>query len=283
MPSTADRMRKAANLMVARGLRVQYASGWEGRSNGYSFNPTVGFIDHHTAATSDIDNVLINGRSDLPGPLCQWALHKDGTWVLIASGGANHAGASVPGAPTNSTGWGCEATGPIPLDGYGPSAFPNYDSYVAGMACILEAEGWGTSKVWAHKESASPKGRKIDPTFDMDAFRDDIDSGGGGDWFDMATQADLETAVRKVLNEGTAYGKSNWGDTNEEMYKRLGDLLNNLAEVKSLVNFVWVGDGRDVGPDKDTHPWSVKTVRQLCFDILNALPDAPVKGAEGGG
>ena len=28
-------------------------------------------------------------------------------------------------------------------------------------------------------------------------------SGTGGDWFDMATQTDLENAVRKVLNEGT--------------------------------------------------------------------------------
>lgn len=178
--STVDRMRRAANLMVARGLRVQYSSGWENRSRPYSFNPSVGIVDHHTAATTDIDSVLINGRSDLPGPLCNWALHKDGTWVLIAAGYANHAGSSVPGAPSNSSGWGVEATGPIPLDGYGPSAFPNYDSYVVGMACILEIENWAASKAWGHKESCDPPGRKIDPSFSMDAFRDQIETDGHG-------------------------------------------------------------------------------------------------------
>jgi len=172
-------MRRAANLMVERGLRVQYYSGWDGRGRPYSFNPNTGAIDHHTATTSDCDSVLVNGRSDLPGPLCNWALHKDGTWVLIASGYANHAGESQPGAPTNSTGWGIEATGPIPIDASGPSAFPNYDAYATGMACILEAEGWGTNKIWGHKESCSPSGRKIDPSFNMDSFRKEVAAGGG--------------------------------------------------------------------------------------------------------
>jgi hypothetical protein len=276
-------MRKAANLMVARGLRVQYASGWESRSNGYSFNPTVGFVDHHTAATSDIDNVLINGRSDLPGPLCNWALHKDGSWVLIAAGGANHAGQSQPGAPTNSTGWGCEATGPIPLDGYGPSAFPNYDEYVTGMACILEAESWAASKIWGHKESCSPSGRKIDPSFDMNSFRSSIGAGGttGGDWFDMATEADLRRIVKEecgVIYQLLANGDgANVGpdkDTHPQNFKRT---RQEIADLKTLSNFIWVGDGRDVEVGSDTHPWSVKTVRQLCLDILNLLPDEEVR------
>jgi lysozyme len=35
------------------------------------------------------------------------------------------------------------------------------------------------------------------------------------DWFDMATQTDLENAVRKVLNEGTAKGQHNWAETEQ--------------------------------------------------------------------
>lgn len=200
MASTADRMRKAANLMVAAGLTVKYSSGWESRGRPYSFSPSVGFIDHHTAATSDIDSVLINGRSDLPGPLCHWALHKNGDWVLIAAGYANHAGESKSGAPTNSSGWACEATGPIPLDGYGPSAFPNYASYVTGMACILEAEKWGTSKIWGHKESCYPSGRKIDPSFSMNTFREQV-----GDWTgeeeDLPLNTDDKNWIKQAIND----------------------------------------------------------------------------------
>jgi hypothetical protein len=44
------------------------------------------------------------------------------------------------------------------------------------------------------------------------------------DWFDMATQADLENAVRKVLNEGTAKGQQNWATTNQAI---LGTVQHN--------------------------------------------------------
>jgi hypothetical protein len=66
-------------------------------------------IAHHTAATNDSDSTLINGRSDLPGPLCNWALPENGDWVLIASGRANHAG---EGSLSNFEARGIEATGP---------------------------------------------------------------------------------------------------------------------------------------------------------------------------
>jgi hypothetical protein len=66
-------------------------------------------IAHHTAATNDSDSTLINGRSDLPGPLCNRALPENGDWVLIASGRANHAG---EGTLSNFEAQGIEATGP---------------------------------------------------------------------------------------------------------------------------------------------------------------------------
>lgn len=37
--------------------------------------------------------VLINRRPDLPGPLAQLGLGRDGTFLVIAAGRANHAGA----------------------------------------------------------------------------------------------------------------------------------------------------------------------------------------------
>ena len=172
-----DLMRDAASLMKSRGLVVKYASGWESRGRPYSFSPTAGVICHHTASPTDIDNVLINGRSDLPGPLCHYALHANGDVVLIAAGYANHAGESVAGAPSNSDGLGVEATGPKKEGAYGPSAFDNYAEYQVMINCILEVYGWNTSKAFGHKESCQPPGRKIDPSFDMSEFRSTITAG----------------------------------------------------------------------------------------------------------
>ena len=38
-------------------------------------------------------DTLIQGRSDLPGPLAQLGLGRDGTYYVIAAGKCNHAGA----------------------------------------------------------------------------------------------------------------------------------------------------------------------------------------------
>lgn len=95
---------------------------------------------------------------------------------LLASGRANHAGeASV----SNSESYGIEATGPQNYpDTYGPAAFPgNYDSYEVGVACILAAMGAEISDTMGHKEIAPS--RKIDPYFDMNAFRKGAAAGGG--------------------------------------------------------------------------------------------------------
>jgi hypothetical protein len=54
---------------------------------------------------------------------------------------------------------------------------------VVGVACILLAEGWTPGRVYAHKETATPDGRKPDPAFgstapkpypDMDRFRGQV-------------------------------------------------------------------------------------------------------------
>jgi hypothetical protein len=177
--SVTARMKEQAALMKERGLIVKYSSGWESRGTSSSFDPYA-VICHHTAATTNIDSVLINGRADLPGPLCNWALHGqspgDGIWVAIASGKANHAG---EGTIPNSGAYGIEATGPFGYPGtYGPAAFPyNYDEYAIGVACILEVEGWNTYDCYQHKETARPVGRKIDCWYDSAQFERDVQEG----------------------------------------------------------------------------------------------------------
>lgn len=248
--STVDKMRAVANLCVERGLVVKYSSGWESRGRPYSFNPTAGVIAHHTGGAEDIDNVLINGRSDLPGPLCQYALHKNGDVVLIAAGYANHAGESQSGAPSNSNGWGIEATGPQSLDGYGPSTFPNYDEYGILLGCILDVEGWPSSKIWGHKESCYPEGRKVDPFLDMDQLRKDAEEGGdmgmsSGDWDKMNKQfADIDSQVAALkqqlsdvyaaLARGNQAGNlpptdQHWKDSHRGIDTHISDIYKALA------------------------------------------------------
>lgn len=252
--SPAGDMADAADLMVARGLRVKYSSGWQDRGRPYSFNPTAGGITHHTASPTDIDSVLINGRSDLPGPLCNWALHADGTWVLIAAGYANHAGESLPGAPTNGTGYGVEQTGPTPTGATGPGAFPhNYEAGMAGWACILEVQGWSTQKIWGHKESCSPPGRKVDPFFGMDEFRAGV-AGGGAPGEDLSI---MDQATRDYLDHQFALlrvGDQSGGAFDTHDYSSVEGVGRKVDEVKKLVDLTRIGDRS--GGEYDTHDYS---------------------------
>jgi N-acetylmuramoyl-L-alanine amidase len=228
MASPLDLMTAASDLMVKRGLTVKESSGWESRGRPYSFNPTAGVICHHTAAAEDIDSVLINGRSDLPGPLCHWALHKNGDVVLIAAGYANHAGASKSGYPSNSNGWGIEATGPVPNnEAWGDSAFPNYDQYVIMVQCIVESRNWGVSiqTVPGHKDSCDPPGRKPDPHFDMNTFRSRVAAGGG---MEEDLTPDESKWLKGIYDAMVVPGSTDPSYPYEQNYNRVKELVAAL-------------------------------------------------------
>lgn len=93
----------------ARGRAVSFCDGWESRGNG-QVAAYVGGIIHHTASNSSTTwpfptrNVLLNGRPDLSGPLCNWGLDWNGTLWVVAAHPANHAGAS-----------GGRSMGPLPV------------------------------------------------------------------------------------------------------------------------------------------------------------------------
>jgi N-acetylmuramoyl-L-alanine amidase len=214
-------MEEAAALMRDAGLTVLEYSGWESIGRSSDLYPWA-LIDHHTAATNDITSMLVNGRSDLPGPLCNFELREYGDWCLIASGRANHAGeASV----SNSESYGIEATGPQNYpDTYGPAAFPhNYDSYITGVACILAAMGAEVADTLGHKEIAPT--RKIDPYFDMGSFRKGV-AAGGGEEQDMTGE---EHNWLKALYQGwVVSGTTTVEDTVNKLY-------NNVKETKAAL------------------------------------------------
>ncbi len=164
-------------ILKDAGLKVAVHPGWEGRGRSGAFAP-VGVLCHHTAtrkSSSDtgVIRLLVDGRSDLPGPLCQLGLARDGTVHIIAAGRANHAGkakasGSVAGSDDGNRLYiGIEAFN----DGVGePWPKAQYDAYVL-LAATLSREITGNSAqtVRAHKETS--KTGKVDPLFPMDPFR----------------------------------------------------------------------------------------------------------------
>jgi hypothetical protein len=155
------------------GLKVALVDGWESRGRA-EMSTIEGVMCHHTAgpARGNMPSLqtLVGGRPDLPGPLSQLGLGRDGTFYVIAAGRCNHAGAgSWNGCTTgNACFIGIEAEN----TGIGePWPSVQMDAYARGVAAILNRVRRGPDACAGHKEYALPAGRKDDPTFDMSEFR----------------------------------------------------------------------------------------------------------------
>jgi hypothetical protein len=206
-----------ADVLREAGLTVVEVSGW--RTRGY--RRRVGdiyradllgvgsIIAHHTAtswsATGDYPTLstVQNGRSDLPGPLAQLGLGRNGTWYVIAAGYANHTGATFEPWQSNSYALGIEAEATGTGD---PRDWPQaqMDSYAKGVKALASRYGVPVERVLGHKEIASPRGRKTDPSFDMSAFRakvravNDTKPGGFLMALNDAEQAEALTKIREM-------------------------------------------------------------------------------------
>jgi N-acetyl-anhydromuramyl-L-alanine amidase AmpD len=157
------------------GLTVFEEEGWETRGTT-AFDP-IGVMWHHTASPAtwtsrQLTNLLVRGHSTLRGPLCQLQLNRDGVYVVIAAGRANHAGnGSWPTIRLGNTQTiGIEAAN----DGVGePWPREQVDAYIIGTAALLKHMGQPAENVVGHKEWA-PR-RKIDPRgLDMDEMRSKV-------------------------------------------------------------------------------------------------------------
>ena len=160
-------------VLRSAGLKVAEQPGWLTR--GSDMGTVRGIICHHTVGpkTGNMPSlrVITDGRPDLPGPLAQLGLGRDGTYYVISAGRANHAGKGFwKGVTTgNSSFIGIEAENAGTKDDPWPDV--QMDAYVRGAAAILRKIGADAGMCCGHKEYALPKGRKPDPLFDMDEFR----------------------------------------------------------------------------------------------------------------
>jgi hypothetical protein len=166
--------------LTAAGVRWRVLDGAHGRGNGQAWGQIEGLLVHHTATRAgQAPSILIDGRPDLSGPLCNSAGEADGTIAFVAYYPANHAGASggrsMGPLPTtrlfNSRVWGHEIVYP----GTSPMTDEQYQSAVVLGRVVSDLLGGNSERVRAHAETSITG--KWDPgyapnkTIDMAALR----------------------------------------------------------------------------------------------------------------
>lgn len=160
-------------VLEAAGLKVAVVPGWESRGRR-EMGTVLGVMCHHTVGRRDGNmpslRTLIEGRPDLPGPLSQLGLGRDGTYYVIAAGRCNHAGTGNWRGLTdgNANFIGIEGENTGRADDL-PWPDVQLDAYRRGAAAILTHVGRTADFCAGHKEYAPD--RKPDPSFDMPAFR----------------------------------------------------------------------------------------------------------------
>lgn len=199
----------------AYGATVTFQAGWDGRGNGTSAD-YEGAIVHHTASASSAArpnptlSVLMNGRSDLSGPLCNvtgpWCTEDSPRLHVVAAHPANHAGAS-----------GGRSMGPLPVTSlFNKRVFGLEIDYAGSTAMtagqrraalifarsVTDVLNRSIEYVRAHAETSITG--KWDPgyasgkTIDMGAFRRDATTlAVGGDDMPL-TDADVDLIWRKA-------------------------------------------------------------------------------------
>jgi hypothetical protein len=179
------------DVLRAAGVTVVEEPGWLTRTANGTLDP-IGVLWHHTAAPSSASNphpaldVCINGRADLPGPLCHALVDHHGVFHLISANYANHAGTARASGPIPAgsgnvmlVGWEIDYAG----DGGGGQVQEmtpaQYDASLKATAAVLTRLGRDATYARGHRETSTSG--KIDPSFiDLDAMRADVAALMGG-------------------------------------------------------------------------------------------------------
>lgn len=178
--------------LKAEGVDVVEVGDWEhhNRNSKGAWGPVHGVMIHHTvtSGTQNTVNIVKNGYSGLPGPLCHGMIAKSGKVYLVGYGRANHAGLGdddVLRAVINETdapadneantdgnrafyGFECENKG----DGKDPWPAAQLEAIERVSAAICRVHDWGPLSVIGHLEWQPGK---VDPRgFTMDSMRSRI-------------------------------------------------------------------------------------------------------------
>lgn len=158
-------------VLRAVGLTVNEQPNWQTRGHG-DVGKTLGVLLHHTAGplkgNAPSLGVVTNGRPDLPGPLAQLHLARDGTFTMVAAGLAYHAGAGkwqgITSGNSSFVGVEMENTG---LANDNPWPVNQVAAAQKASSAILLHIGAKPIMCAGHFEYALPVGRKPDPSFSV--------------------------------------------------------------------------------------------------------------------
>lgn len=261
MPFITDLADKLRSYTAPDGskLTVVETAGWKTRGYaGQSLTNVAGVLWHHTAtpesayarSNAPTLNILINGHSFLPGPLCQIGLGRDGTVYVVAAGLGNHAGRGRVGNIVN--------TGNYHLIGIEMESSGVRDDWTAAQRRVMPhlgaalERGYGKGKDFlqiGHKEYSAEG--KIDPAYiDMNALRQSInDLLYGGKTHVPAPAQNAAPATGQQTAVGNNLNAPHWT-------VRSGDSLGRIAryyfgsataaEVKKIADYNSIKDANRI-------------------------------------
>jgi N-acetyl-anhydromuramyl-L-alanine amidase AmpD len=196
------------------GLKVVEVDGWKERGRPGHFGPVRGVMVHHTGrgGSKALLDLITKGRDDLPGPLSQLFLDDDGTFYVVAAGKCNHAGPGQwQGTTLGNSGFiGIEARNAG--DGKDIWEQEQLDALTVGTRALLKHFGLDPVMAVGHKEWAKPRGRKVDPSFDMFEFREGLEA---IEERRVAAPPRTVNPIRDMLKKGDT------GDSVRELQRRL--------------------------------------------------------------
>ncbi|MFP3989690.1 N-acetylmuramoyl-L-alanine amidase [Streptomyces sp. E11-3] len=248
----------AAALLAAlrsEGVRAVERTGWRTHNRNHKgrWGGVNGVAIHHTAGTNSLELVW-SGTAGLPGPLAHTHLAKNGTATMTSAGRANHYGTMARNAYDAMVAESSHHPRPDasePIDGnrhmYGieienlgngrdPYPAVQYDQAVRWAAAICRAHGWNEHSVIGHKEGTR---RKIDPSFDMNAFRTAVAERlrHPADWTpedDMPlSNDDIEKIAQRVW-EKDHFIEVPWGTEDNPAWMAKSILVDNGARLRAL-------------------------------------------------
>lgn len=140
-PMTATQFK---NILVKEGVTVAEIGDWKNhnRNSKGAWGPLHGVMIHHTAGSgSGMVQYCYDGDAELPGPLCQGVIGKDGTVSLVGWGRANHAGGGDPAVLESVINESYGDQPPATHQHQGSSGAVDGNAHFVGFECINKGDG----------------------------------------------------------------------------------------------------------------------------------------------